>query len=297
MSSVRAAAPDLRLETELARNGARLVAGMDEVGRGALAGPASVGVVVLDVPALLGARPSAEPPNSPALEGRVTAAGASTSAASVSEAAARTTPPGLPAASAPRGLSAASTTGGRRSARSPRAASSPWDGVRDSKALSPARREALAAAIPGWTAATAVGHAAPGEIDALGITAALRLAGLRALAGVRRQGVPVDALILDGSHNWLAAAPVLGQEADPTELPPVVRTLVKADAQCVSVAAASILAKVERDALMTDLARDHPQYAWEANKGYGSATHRDALLVHGATEHHRRSWNLGPGVV
>ena len=237
-------APTLDTEAELARDGARFVAGMDEVGRGALAGPVSVGLVVLDVPALLGPSPD-------------------------------------DAARAP-GLRAASPAGAR-----------PWEAVRDSKALTASRREALAPGIGEWAVATAVGHAQPAEIDELGITAALRLAGLRALEAVRRAGTCVDALILDGSHNWLDAAPVLGQEEVPVELPPVVRTLVKADAACVSVAAASILAKVERDALMTRLAAAHPQYDWASNKGYGSASHRAALLEHGVSAQHRLSWNLG----
>ena len=104
----------------------------------------------------------------------------------------------------------------------------------------------------------------------------------------------MDALILDGSHNWLDAAPVLGQDDDPVDLPPVVRTLVKADAACVSVAAASVLAKVERDTLMTRLAARYPHYDWASNKGYGSASHRAAIAAHGVTAEHRRSWNLGP---
>ena len=222
--------PTLELETELARAGHRFVAGMDEVGRGALAGPASVGLAVLDLERMAGGAPS-DPP--------------------------------------------------------------PWHGVRDSKALSPARRAALAPTIAAWAAGTAVGHAQPREIDELGINAALRLAGLRALKAVRAAGVPVDALILDGSYNWLNAPAVLGQAEDPVELPAVVHTLVKADAQCVSVAAASILAKVERDALMTAL--PDPGYAWAANKGYASAAHVDGLARLGASEQHRRSWRL-PGV-
>ncbi|RLY94742.1 ribonuclease HII [Kocuria tytonicola] len=258
-------APTLDTETELARDGARFVAGMDEVGRGALAGPASVGLVVLDVPVLLGPSPDDA---------------ARTGTAHTS---------GSPRPAVPPGLRAASPAPGRAD----RTPARPWEGVRDSKALSAARREALAPGIGEWAVATAVGHAQPAEIDELGITAALRLAGLRALDAVRRAGARVDALILDGSHNWLDAAPVLGQEEAPVELPPVVRTLVKADVACVSVAAASILAKVERDALMTRLAAAHPQYDWASNKGYGSASHRAALLEHGVTAQHRRSWNLG----
>lgn len=219
--------PGLHLERELATSGARFVGGMDEVGRGALAGPASVGLVVLDVAAMDSADPAT------------------------------------------------------------------WAGIRDSKTLSPARREALEPAIAQWAHACSVGHAAPSEIDALGINAALRLAGLRALAQVRSAGVIVDALILDGSHNWLATQPAATHSPDPADAPAVVRTLVKADAQCLSVAAASVAAKVQRDRLMREHARSFPDYGWDANKGYGSAAHRTALRELGVTPLHRVSWNLG----
>lgn len=274
MSSVRTV-PTLELELELARDGAHFVAGMDEVGRGALAGPASVGVVVLDVPALLGLSPddAARALGSPCPAG----------------------PPWTAAEGRAGVFSPRAASSGRPADGSDRAPARPWEGVRDSKALTAARREALAPRIGDWAVATAVGHAQPAEIDELGITAALRVAGLRALETVRRSGARVDALILDGSHNWLDVAPVLGQDDDPVALPPVVRTLVKADAACVSVAAASIIAKVERDALMTRLADEHPHYHWSSNKGYGSASHRAALVAHGVTAQHRRSWNLGPG--
>jgi len=86
---------------------------------------------------------------------------------------------------------------------------------------------------------------------------------------------------------------VLGQDEDPVALPPLVRTLVKADALCVSVAAASIVAKVERDTLMAELDAQFPAYGWAGNKGYGSAGHREALTRYGSTPHHRVSWNLG----
>ncbi|MEV8156758.1 MULTISPECIES: ribonuclease HII [Kocuria] len=242
MSPAKAAAPTLDVERQLALAGARYVAGMDEVGRGALAGPASVGVVVVDAARWLGPEGDVAPSS---------------------------------------GLSTAPSAG------------APWEGVRDSKALSAARRAAVAPTIPSWAAARGVGHAEPSEIDAVGINAALRLAGLRALAAVHEDGVPVDALILDGSYNWLDVPPVLGQDEDPVVLPPVVRTLVKADAQCVSVAAASIVAKVERDDLMAALDTDYPAYGWAGNKGYGSVGHREALTRYGSTPHHRVSWNLG----
>ena len=253
--------PTLELETELARAGHRFVAGMDEVGRGALAGPASVGLAVMDL-----ARWSGVPFSDSGSLGD----GSSGDAARVG-----------------------SLTGRGCHGDEPTSGPPPWSGVRDSKALSPARRAALAPTIASWAADTAVGHVQPREIDELGITAALRVAGLRALAAVAANGTRVDALILDGSHNWLDAPPVLGQEADDAALPPVVRTLVRADAQCVSVAAASILAKVERDDLMVSLGREFPVYGWESNKGYGSAVHRAALLERGTTPQHRLSWNLG----
>ena len=248
MSPARKPAPTLDVERDLARTGARYVAGMDEVGRGALAGPASVGVVVMDMARWV---------------------------------------PGGEAGSSPSSSASESSTG------SGVPVSEPWHGVRDSKALSAARRTALAPTIASWAAGSAVGHAQPAEIDAVGINAALHLAGLRALGAVRAAGTPVDALVLDGSYNWLDVAPVLGQDEDPVELPPLVRTLVRADALCVSVAAASILAKVERDALMAQLTHEHPEYGWDGNKGYGSASHRDALQRFGVTPQHRRSWNLG----
>ena len=309
--------PTLELETELVRDGARFVAGMDEVGRGALAGPASVGVVVLDVPALLGmstddaARPGTASRSCRSAGAHGRTASPELSAASGPAAAPPTrdasgTGAALPtpwvSSSAPSAGVEPEADSGASGLRESlpdadhgRGGSpgQPWEGVRDSKALSAARREALAPRIGTWAVATAVGHAQPAEIDALGITAALRVAGLRALEAVHRSGTRVDALILDGSHNWLDVPPVLGQDGDPVALPPVVRTLVKADATCVSVAAASIIAKVERDALMTRLAGEHPQYHWDSNKGYGSSTHRDALALHGVTAHHRRSWNLG----
>ena len=236
--------PDLRHERALLRAGARVVAGMDEVGRGALAGPVSVGVVAVDLTT-------------------------------------RACPPG----------------------------------VADSKLLTPAARTRLLPALGRWGLARAVGHAHPEEIDALGIIAALRLAGRRALA---RLEVPVDLVLLDGSHDWLSrpaqpdllAALLPGSTAtgpdpvqpdlvlpdrvlpDPVLPDPAVRTRIKADLACASVAAASVLAKCERDALMTRVAADHPEYGWAGNKGYGSADHVRALREHGPSALHRRSWRL-----
>jgi len=169
-------------------------------------------------------------------------------------------------------------------------------GVKDSKLLSPQVRERLVPRIQAWASAHAVGHASPAEIDEVGIMVALRFAGLRALTALSRLSVIPDLVILDGNHDWLTVP-------DPASLDPgslmtriPVRTMVKADLFCSSVAAASVLAKVERDAMMVALAADVPGYAWELNKGYCAPEHVAALQAHGPSVHHRRSWRL-PGVV
>ena len=231
--------PDLRVERALLRAGARVVVGMDEVGRGSLAGPVSVGAVAVDL--------------------------------------------------------------------STRACP---HGVADSKLLTAAARARLLPAVTRWGLDRAVGHAGPEEIDALGIIVALRLAGRRALAQLR---VPVDLVLLDGSHDWLSApvqatlfdasgglpaalgVAVAGADLGPADGVvgfPTVRTRIKADRSCSSVAAASVLAKCERDAVMVAVAAEHPAYGWHENKGYGSAEHLDALRALGPCALHRRSWRL-----
>ncbi len=219
-----AAAPTLAWERELAMQGYRVVAGADEVGRGALAGPVSVGIVIIE--------------------------------ADTAEELA---------------------------------------GVRDSKLLSIAARQALVPAITAWAKASAVGHAQAHEVDALGIVGALRVAGTRALARAAAQLTP-DFVILDGNHNWLAepAQTDLFATGPLAPLPPWrIQTRVKADMTCMSVAAASVLAKVERDAIMTGLAEQFPDFAWDANMGYGTAAHKAAIAQLGPTEYHRKSWRLG----
>jgi len=163
-------------------------------------------------------------------------------------------------------------------------------GLADSKLLTPAARRAMVPKIQRWCLGYAVGHASADEIDRIGIMAALRLAGCRALAQVP---VP-DLVILDGNHDWLTAPEQVGLLAFAGEAPatPPVTTMVKADLKCSSVAAASVLAKVERDALVTAAAPDHPAYGWEENKGYAAPAHLAALRAHGPTELHRRSWHL-----
>ncbi|WP_424211433.1 ribonuclease HII [Streptomyces sp. BI20] len=188
-----------------ATTGARVVAGVDEVGRGAWAGPVTV---------------------------------------------------------------CAAVTGLRR----------PPEGLTDSKLLTPKRRDALERELLDWVTAHALGHASPEEIDALGMTAALRLAAVRAL-----EGLPVrpDAVILDGKHDYLGA-------------PWRVRTVIKGDQSCVSVAAASVIAKVHRDRAMAQLGspdEDITEFGFAANAGYPSPVHRAALERRGPTTFHRLSWS------
>lgn len=216
--------PTLRLERSLLRERCAVLACADEVGRGALSGPVSVGVVAVT-------------------------------------AATRTAP----------------------------------QGVRDSKLLSPEARERLAPRVRRWAsthgAGWGVGHASPEEIDAVGILAAMRLAAGRALADLDPEP---DLVLLDGNHDYLTAPGQSSLFDAPGPLFPPVVTAVKADLRCAAVAAASILAKTSRDALMVRLAEEHPQYGWHDNKGYASPAHVAALREHGPTDHHRRSWSL-PG--
>jgi ribonuclease HII len=179
--------------------GARLVAGVDEVGRGALAGPLTLAAVVL----------------------------------------------------------------------SP---SSRIEGLDDSKRLSPARRETVAALVRAEALACAVVHIEPTEIDAVGIREAVRLGMERA---VRSLDVRIDHVLVDGNDARLAfpATAVVG-----------------GDHLCACIAAASVVAKVTRDALMRDLAPGYPEYGLEVNKGYGAPQHLEALLRYGPSPLHRRSF-------
>lgn len=210
-------APTLDLEYEFLRSGAALVAGIDEVGRGALAGPVSVGVALID--ATVGPIPA---------------------------------------------------------------------GLADSKLISEKKREALVSPLREWVVAYAIGHAEPHEIDDVGIIAALRRAAIRALAQL--PATP-DIAILDGSHDWLTRSDDLFAAGDDV-VTPAVHMRVKADRDCAVVAAASVLAKVERDARMVELDAQFPGYGVAGNKGYGSDAHRAAIASLGATDMHRRSWNL-----
>nr|WP_231707555.1 ribonuclease HII [Arthrobacter sp. zg-Y919] len=172
-------------------------------------------------------------------------------------------------------------------------------GVRDSKLLSVTDRNALVPQIKKWSLAWGVGHASAAEIDLHGLTAALRIAGTRAWGQVCQTLRP-DVVLLDGNYNWLSPErqgslfdvdePAGGEEPGCTA---PVHTRIKADMQCLSVAAASVLAKVERDAMMVEFAASNPHYSWEINKGYATGSHRAAIDVHGPTPLHRMSWRLG----
>ncbi len=209
--------PNLRLERSWLTAGHVAVAGSDEVGRGALSGPVSAGVVVVD--------------------------------------------------------------GSTR--RQP-------NGLRDSKLLAPAAREALVPRIERWATAYAVGHASAAEIDQIGILRALRLAGERALAQLPE---PPLLVLLDGNYDWYTR-PLPSVDSPAPGPPDRVELRVKADLACASVAAASVLAKVERDHLMEELSSSYPGYGWEENKGYASPAHTAALREFGPCDEHRRSWRF-----
>ena len=156
-------------------------------------------------------------------------------------------------------------------------------GLRDSKMLSEPRRELLAPLAVAWATFSAVGLASAAEVDELGIIACLGLAGKRALAELYLQGVDVAAsiVLLDGSDDWLNKA---------LATPLNVVTRVKADRDCGSVAAASVIAKVHRDRLMIAAHDETPGYGWASNKGYGSAAHMSAIDQLGPSPLHRKSW-------
>lgn len=215
-----AIAPTLELERRLLEE-FPFVIGLDEVGRGALAGPVTVGASIIDADVARGEVP---------------------------------------------------------------------DGLRDSKLVSEKRRPEVAERTAAWVRGTALGWATPGEVDERGILGALGLAALRAVIGMREQGFPVESAVhlLDGDRDYLSrvAFDQLGRLD--------VRTVVKGDRDRAAISAASIAAKVARDALMVGLHEGFEAYAWDRNKGYASAAHREAIRAHGLTAHHRQSWAIAP---
>ncbi|MGR3637138.1 MAG: ribonuclease HII [Shimia sp.] len=192
--------PDFSLEDRALSKGATRIAGVDEVGRGPLAGPVTAAAVILD-------------------------------------------PTRIPA------------------------------GLNDSKKLSAKKREAIAKEI--WaTAQVSVAHATVEEIDEINILRASHLAMERAVAAL--DPAP-DYLLIDG--NLIPRDLMLTSEA-----------VVKGDGKSVSIAAASVVAKIARDDIMMDLAQQFPGYGWDTNAGYPSKSHKAALQNLGVTPHHRRSF-------
>ena len=149
-------------------------------------------------------------------------------------------------------------------------------GVDDSKALTPAQREAHAAQIRASVRAWAVAEASVAEIDRINIRQAGLLAMKRALDAVLTQ--------VDAVHHLLVDARLVPD----TEIPQT--DLIKGDARSLSIAAASILAKVERDAYMVRIAAEYPDYGFDKHKGYGTAEHLAAIDRHGVTPLHRRTF-------
>jgi ribonuclease HII len=146
-------------------------------------------------------------------------------------------------------------------------------GLNDSKQLAEETREELFPRIMEMAVAVGVGQASVDEIDLVNIRQATHLAMARA---VRALAVAAEFALVDGND-----APALPCKCD---------TLVDGDARSVSIAAASIIAKVTRDRLMARLHDEHPGYNWKSNKGYGTPEHYDGLRLHGVTLHHRRSF-------
>ena len=157
------------------------------------------------------------------------------------------------------------------------------EGLYDSKTVTEKRRGPLAEALRETFPQHALGESSAEIVDQEGIQKALALAVVEGLLALAQQGVAVGraALLLDGSHDFVTP-----------HLPHPLRvvTRVKGDRDCVSVAAASVLAKVYRDEAMIAHHETYPEYGFASNKGYGSRSHMDAIAQHGITPLHRASW-------
>lgn len=147
--------------------------------------------------------------------------------------------------------------------------------LRDSKQLDPGRRRELADRVRSFAMGVGLGSATNDEIDRLGMSDAMRLAARRAVDALPTRP---DVLLLDGNWDFLAGYGTTNER------------IVHGDAHSASIAAASIVAKVNRDALMVDCSPDHPLFAFDQNKGYPSPVHQAALLRHGPCELHRSTW-------
>lgn len=151
--------------------------------------------------------------------------------------------------------------------------------VRDSKMLTEPEREAMFDRVANWCEAWSVGHATVEECDELGMSAAQRLAARRCIEGL---GVEVDHVLMDGNWDFIGGGNTT--------------LIVKGDATCLSIAAASILAKVTRDRMMREAAGHYPHYAFAGNKGYPCPIHKRALSEYGPTQVHRHSWAFMDGL-
>jgi len=218
--------PTSELERTLFSSGVRYLISIDEVGRGALAGPVAVGAVLIDSSINLDGFPKT---------------------------------------------------------------------LQDSKLMTEPQREAIFDELRECVTASSVGEASAVEIDRIGIVAALSLAANRAIELLLAQVAELNIdktstrIILDGTHDWLSQSSGFGV---------VVRA--KADRDCVSVAAASVIAKVHRDRIMVGLHEDYPEYGFAGHKGYGAASHIEAIRAHGPRSVHRSTWLgkiLGDGML
>lgn len=156
------------------------------------------------------------------------------------------------------------------------------DGLRDSKLVPERQRPGLAERAAAWVRLSALGWASAAEIDEVGIMRALGLAASRAVAELRTD-LTGAIVVLDGNHDYLSRV-----HPEPLQ----VRTVIKGDRDCGSVAAASLIAKVARDEVMREAHERHPVYGWDRNKGYASAAHREAIREHGLSPLHRASWAI-----
>ena len=148
--------------------------------------------------------------------------------------------------------------------------------INDSKKLSAARREALFPKIMNSNAIVGVGQASAEEIDSINILRATFLAMHRAMDQVQNRGITPTFALIDGNKlpDW--------------NLP--MRAIIGGDAKSLSIAAASIVAKVTRDHIMQALAKQYPHYGWDRNAGYGTREHQEALLKFGITPEHRKTY-------
>lgn len=200
--SIRSRAPGLVVERGLWANGDRIIAGVDEVGRGSWAGPLTVAAAVVPQ--------------------------------------------------------------GRRIYK-----------IRDSKMLNENEREMLYERVANWCTAWGIGHASPEECDRLGMSAAQRLAAKRAIDGL---GIVPDRILVDGRWDFVGTGNT--------------KMIVGGDATSLTIAAASILAKVTRDRMMRTMSSTFPGFDFDRNKGYPCPRHRAALSASGPTPIHRTSWSF-----